>query len=214
MRILTTEMQYRVRQGASAVGAAIVVTLGLCAAPAQAQDAVPALRASLMQIAMLTGSMVPQSMTLSTPMMTAAPISDADVALPAAPIAMQAPADASTNDVANASVAGSGTEAAAVASSDDTSANSSTSSSTNSSNDAVLSKVPLAAARIDDEQLGNQRGRNLQGGTMVKSPGMTLANGVTLWDELPGAVTPTPRPQQLSNGVNNVQVTRVTYTTR
>jgi hypothetical protein len=70
------------------------------------------------------------------------------------------------------------------------------------------------AARIDDEQLGNQRGRNLQGGTMVKSPGMTLANGVTLWDELPGAVTPTPRPQQLSNGVNNVQVTRVTYTTR
>lgn len=210
MRILTTEMQYRVRQGASAVGAAIVVTLGLCAAPAQAQDAVPALRASLMQIAMLTGSMVPQSMTLSTPMMTAAPISDADVALPAAPIAMQAPADASTNDVANVAATGSGTEAAAVASGDDTSTN----SSTNSNNDAVLSKVPLAAARIDDEQLGNQRGRNLQGGTMVKSPGMTLANGVTLWDELPGAVTPTPRPQQLSNGVNNVQVTRVTYTTR
>jgi len=202
MRILTTEMQYRVRQGASAMGAAIVVALGLCAAPAQAQDAVPALRAPLMQIAMLTGSMVPQSMTLSTPMMTAAPISDADVAVPAAPIAMQAPAAVSTNDVANASA----TEPAAVASSDD--------SSTNSSNDAVLSKVPLAAARIDDEQLGNQRGRNLQGGTMVKSPGMTLANGVTLWDELPGAVTPTPRPQQLSNGVNNVQVTRVTYTTR
>jgi hypothetical protein len=145
-------------------------------------------------------------MTLSTPMMTAAPISDADVAVPAAPIAMQAPAAVSTNDVANGSASESATEPAAVASSDD--------SSTNSSNDAVLSKVPLAAARIDDEQLGNQRGRNLQGGTMVKSPGMTLANGVTLWDELPGAVTPTPRPQQLSNGVNNVQVTRVTYTTR
>ncbi|WP_087688121.1 hypothetical protein [Pandoraea sp. PE-S2R-1] len=196
MRILTTEMQYRVRQGAGAMGAAIVVTLGLCAAPAQAQDAAPALRAPLMQIAMLTGSMVPPSasMTPVTAMMTATPVSDADVAVSAGPAteqtAMQAPAD----------------EPAAVASSDD--------SNTNSNNDAGLSKVPLAAARIDDEQLGNQRGRNLQGGTMVKSPGMTLANGVTLWDELPGAVTPTPRPQQLSNGVNNVQVMRVTYTTR
>ncbi|ALS62411.1 hypothetical protein [Pandoraea norimbergensis] len=196
MRILTTEMQYRVRQGAGAIGAAIVVTLGLCAAPAQAQDAAPALRAPLMQIAMLTGSMVPPSasMTPVTAMMTTTPISDADVAVSAGPAteqtAVQTPVD----------------ESAAVASSDD--------SNTNSSNDAGLSKVPLAAARIDDEQLGNQRGRNLQGGTMVKSPGMTLANGVTLWDELPGAVTPTPRPQQLSNGVNNVQVMRVTYTTR
>ncbi len=43
---------------------------------------------------------------------------------------------------------------------------------------------------------------------------MCIETGVTLWDELPGAVTPTPRPQQLSNGVNNVQVMRVTYTTR
>ncbi|VVE05768.1 hypothetical protein PIN31115_02359 [Pandoraea iniqua] len=196
MRILTTEMQYRVRQGAGAMGAAIVVTLGLCAAPAQAQEAAPALSASRMQIAMLTGSMVPPSaaMTSVMAMMTATPISDADVAVSAGPVteqtAVQAPAD----------------EPAAIAASDD--------SNTNSHNDAGLSKVPLAAARIDDEQLGNQRGRNLQGGSMVKSPGMTLANGVTLWDELPGAVTPTPRPQQLSNGVNNVQVTRVTYTTR
>jgi hypothetical protein len=184
MRILTTEMQYRVRQGAGALSAAIVVTLGLCAAPAQAQDVS---RSPLMHVAMLTGSMVPAS--LGTTVLPAMPISDADAGIvapveAAMPVAAQAPAD----------------QAPAVASTDDSG--------------SVASGMPLAAARIDDEQLGSQRGRNLQGGAMVKSPGMALANGVTLWDELPGAVTPTPRPQQLSNGVGNVQVTRVTYTTR
>lgn len=77
----------------------------------------------------------------------------------------------------------------------------------------VIGNMPLAAARVDDEQLGSQRGRNMEGGT-IKSPGMMLTSRVTLWDELPGAVTPTPRPQQLSNGVNNVQVMSVTYSTR
>ncbi|UVA81471.1 hypothetical protein [Pandoraea commovens] len=182
MRILTTEMQYRVRHGAGALSAAIVVALGLCAAPAQAQDNIS--RSPLMQLAMLTGSMVPASFT--TPSMLAAPISDADAAI-AAPVA-----DAT-------SVAPE--QAPAVAGNDD-------------SQTIGASNMPLAAARIDDEQLGSQRGRNLQGAAMVKSPGMALANGVTLWDELPGGITPTPRPQQLSNGVGNVQVTRVTYTTR
>lgn len=178
MRILTTEMQYRVRQGASALSAAIVVTLGLCAVPAQAQDVS---RSTLMHVAMLTGSMMPTSFGATT--LPAMPISDADASI-VPPVAVQTPAD----------------EAPAVVSREDT------------GNDA--DGMPLAAARIDDEQLGTQRGRNLQGAAMVRSPGMALANGVTLWDELPGAVTPTPRPQQLSNGVNNVQVTRVTYTTR
>ncbi|MDR3399578.1 MAG: hypothetical protein P4M06_18690 [Pandoraea sp.] len=191
MRILTTEMQYRVRQSASALSAAIVVTLGLCAAPAQAQDVS---RSPLMHVAMLTGSMVPAS--FGTTALPAMPISDADAGIvapveAAMPVAAQAPAD----------------EAPAIASTDD-------SSSAADGKRLGDSGMPLAAARIDDEQLGTQRGRNLQGGAMVKSPGMALANGVTLWDELPGAVTPTPRPQQLSNGVNNVQVTRVTYTTR
>ncbi|AKC70363.1 hypothetical protein [Pandoraea oxalativorans] len=180
MRILTTEMQYRVRHGAGALSAAIVVALGLCAAPAQAQDNIS--RSPLMQLAMLTGSMVPASfMTTSLP---TASISDADVAV-AAPVA-----DAVVPE-----------QAPAVAGNDD-------------SRTVGASGMPLAAARIDDEQLGSQRGRNLQGAAMVKSPGMALANGVTLWDELPGGITPTPRPQQLSNGVGNVQVTRVTYTTR
>lgn len=180
MRILTTEMQYRVRQGAGALSAAIVVALGLCAAPAQAQDNIS--RSPLMQLAMLTGSMVPASFT--TLSMPATPISDADAAV-AAPVAdtvvsEQVPAVAGNDDGQTVGASG----------------------------------MPLAAARIDDEQLGSQRGRNLQGAAMVKSPGMALANGVTLWDELPGGITPTPRPQQLSNGVGNVQVTRVTYTTR
>lgn len=185
MRILTTEMQYRVRQSASALSAAIVVTLGLCAAPAQAQDVS---RSPLMHLAMLTGSMVPTSFGATA--LPAMPISDADAVI-VTPVAAQTPAD----------------ETPAVASRDD---------SGNAADSQRLgdSGMPLAAARIDDEQLGSQRGRNLQGGAMVKSPGMALANGVTLWDELPGAVTPTPRPQQLSNGVNNLQVTRVTYTTR
>ncbi|AVF40473.1 hypothetical protein [Pandoraea apista] len=178
MRILTNEMQYRVRQGVSALSAAIVVTLGLCAVPAQAQDVS---RSPLMHLAMLTGSMMPAS--FGTTALPVTSISDADGSvLP--PVAAQAPAD----------------ETPAIANRDE-------------GNGASDSGMPLAA-RIDDEQLGSQRGRNLQGGAMVKSPGMALANGVTLWDELPGAVTPTPRPQQLSNGVNNLQVTRVTYTTR
>ncbi|AKM31944.1 hypothetical protein AB870_20295 [Pandoraea faecigallinarum] len=175
MRILTTDMQYRARQGAGAVSAAIVVALALCAAPAQAHDFS---RSPFMQVAMLTGSMVPASFT--TPMLPAAPISDADVAVDVAP------ATGSVSTVADGS----------------------------DSQTVRASGMPLAAARIDDEQLGSQRGRNLQGAAMVKSPGMALANGVTLWDELPGGITPTPRPQQLSNGVGNVQVTRVTYTTR
>lgn len=185
MRILTTEMQYRVRQSASALSAAVVVALGLCAVPAHAQDVS---RSPLMHVAMLTGSMVPAS--FGTPVRPLMSISDADATI-VAPVAAQPSAD----------------EAAAVASRDD---------SGNVADGKRMDEagMPLAAARIDDEQLGSQRGRNLQGGAMVKSPGMALASGVTLWDELPGAVTPTPRPQQLSNGVNNIQVTRVTYTTR
>ncbi|VVD81540.1 hypothetical protein PHO31112_01128 [Pandoraea horticolens] len=183
MRILTTEMQYHVRQSVSVLSAVVVVTLGLCAVPAHAQDVS---RSPLMHVAMLTGSMVPAS--FGTTVRPVTPVSDADAVTP---VAAQPPVD----------------EAAAVASSDD---------SGNVADGKRMSEagMPLAAARIDDEQLGSQRGRNLQGGAMVNSPGMALANGVTLWDELPGAVTPTPRPQQLSNGVNNVQVTRVIYTTR
>lgn len=186
MRILTTEIQYRVRQSAGALSAAIAVTLGLCAAPVQAQDVS---RSPLMQVAMLTGSMVPATFVMPT--LPAAQISDADVAIvgpvaEAAPLAEPAPAVASSDDA----------------------------NKTDNSQTIGASGMPLAAARIDDEQLGTQRGRNLQGAAMVKSPGMNLANGVTLWDELPGGVTPTPRPQQLSNGVGNVQVTRVTYSTR
>ncbi|ODP30670.1 hypothetical protein [Pandoraea sp. ISTKB] len=188
MRILTTEMQYRVRQGASALSAAVVVTLGLCAAPAQAQDVS---RAAFMQVAMLTGSMVPAS--FSTPTLPAAQISDADVGL-VMPTASVAP-------VSDSAAAPAAEQTPVVAGNDD-------------SQSVGASGMPLAAARIDDEQLGSQRGRNLQGAAMVKSPGMALANGVTLWDELPGGIAPTPRPQQLSNGVGNVQVTRVTYTTR
>ncbi|GAB3628218.1 hypothetical protein PTE30175_01954 [Pandoraea terrae] len=71
--------------------------------------------------------------------------------------------------------------------------------------------VATSVARIDDSSLGNERGRNAQGMTLTV-PGMA-ANGVTLWDELPSSGVPLPRPQQLSNG-SNVQVTRVTYTTR
>ncbi|VVD89446.1 hypothetical protein [Pandoraea anhela] len=174
MRILTTEMQSRVRHGASALSAAIAVTLGLCAAPAQAQDIS---RAAFMQVAMLTGSMVPASFTTLT--LPSAQRVDADVAI-VSPEIEPSPAVADNGDSQTLGASG----------------------------------MPLAAARIDDEQLGSQRGRNLQGAAMVKSPGMALANGVTLWDELPGGITPTPRPQQLSNGVGNVQVTRVTYTTR
>lgn len=186
MRILTTEMQYRVRQGAGALSAAIAVALGLCAAPAQAQDIS---RSPLMQVAMLTGSMVPASFT--TPTLPAAQLSDTDVAI-VTPAAEVAPAADQTPAVASSDEANKADDRQTIG----------------------ASGVPLAAARIDDEQLGSQRGRNLQGAAMVKSPGMALANGVTLWDELPGAVTPTPRPQQLSNGVGNVQVTRVTYSTR
>lgn len=180
MRILTTEIQFRVRKSAGALSAAIAVTLGLCAAQAQAQDFS---RTPLVQVAMLTGSMVPASFT--TPMVPTAQISDADVAVPtpvadAASVVEQTPAVASNDDGQTIGASG----------------------------------MPLAAARIDDEQLGSQRGRNLQGTAMVRSPGMALANGVTLWDELPGSIAPTPRPQQLSSGVGNVQVTRVTYTTR
>ncbi|VVE68603.1 hypothetical protein PCA31118_02962 [Pandoraea captiosa] len=182
MRILTTEMQYRVRQGAGALSAVVVVTLGLCAAPAQAQDLS---RSPFMQVAMLTGSMVPAS--FKTPMLPSAPISDADVAT----VAVTPVADAASSATATDEIAENG-----------------------DSQTIGASGMPLAAARIDDEQLGSQRGRNLQGAAMVKSPGMALANGVTLWDELPGGIAPTPRPQQVSYGVGNVQVTRVTYTTR
>lgn len=183
MRILTTEMQLRVRQSAGALGAAVAVALGLCAAQAQAQEVS---RSPFMQVAMLTGAMVPT--TFTTTALPPASIYDADVAIPA-PLAAQLPQG----------------DAQAMAASHDAAAE--------AAGNAPVTGMPLAAARVDDEQLGNQRGRNM-GGTMVKSPGMALANGVTLWDELPGAVTPMPRPQQLSNGVNNVQVTRVTYTTR
>lgn len=183
MRILTTEMQYRVRQSAGALGATVAVMLGLCAAQAQAQEVT---RSPLVQVAMLTGSMVPATFAPSA--LPGATISDADVAIPA-PVAVQVPEDVAP---------------ATAASNDDTNTD---------SKDRGVSGMPMAAARVDDEQLGSQRGRNM-GGAMVKSPGMALANGVTLWDELPGGVAPTPRPQQLSNGVNNVQVTRVTYTTR
>jgi hypothetical protein len=192
MRILTTDMQYRVRQGAGALTAAVVVTFGLCAAPAQAQEVLPAVRAPFMQLAMLTGSTMPGAAVALTPTMS---ISDAETAVVAAPVAVQVPdegASAAANTASPAGTDGGNTPAS-----------------------AEVPGVPLAAARIDDEQLRSQRGRNLlPGGAMLKSPGMSLANGVTLWDEMPGAVTPTPRPQQLSNGVNNVQVTRVTYTTR
>lgn len=184
MRILTTEMQVRVRQSAGALGAAVAVALGLCAAQAQAQEVS---RSPFVQVAMLTGAMVPT--TFTTPVLPRASIYDADVAIPA-PLATQLPQG----------------DAQDVAATNDESADA-------TSNAPAVTGMPLAAARVDDEQLGNQRGRNM-GGTMVKSPGMALANGVTLWDELPGAVTPMPRPQQLSSGVNNVQVTRVTYTTR
>jgi hypothetical protein len=191
MRILTTDIQYRVRQGAGALAAAVAVTFGLCAAPAQAHEFS---RSPLMHVAMLTGSMVPTSFSTTLPAMR---VSDADAAM-VAPISDLMPVAARTTE-------------------DDASAAPSTSEATPdvaSNQDIGVTGVPLAAARIDDEQLGSQRGRNLQGGAMVQSPGMVLANGVTLWDELPGAVTPMPRPQQLSSGVNNVQVTRVTYSTR
>lgn len=184
MRILTTERQVRVRQSAGALGAAVAVALGLCAAQAQAQEVS---RSPFVQVAMLTGAMVPT--TFTTTALPRASIYDADVAIPA-PLATQLPQG----------------DAQDVAATNDESAEAASSA-------PAVTGMPLAAARVDDEQLGNQRGRNM-GGTMVKSPGMALANGVTLWDELPGAVTPMPRPQQLSNGVNNVQVTRVTYTTR
>lgn len=190
MRIHTTDIQYRVRQGAGALAAAIAATFGLCAAPAQAHEFS---RSPLMHVAMLTGSMVPTSFSTTLPAMRAA---DADAAM-VAPVSDQVPVAAGTTT----------DEAPAVAGVDDT-------SSIASVPDVGVTGMPLAAARIDDAQLGSQRGRNLQGGAMVQSPGMMLANGVTLWDELPGAVTPMPRPQQLSSGVNNVQVTRVTYSTR
>ncbi|WP_287495905.1 hypothetical protein [Pandoraea sp. CB10b_02] len=205
MRILTTDLQYRVRQGAGALAAAVAVTFGLCAAPAQAQEVVPAVRAPFMQLAMLTGSAMPgapmgatSSMlpTSSMSSMSSASMSDAQAALVIvdAPVALQVTPDDVSAAANIASPAGVDDKEPLAA--------------------AGVAGVPFAAARIDDEQLRSQRGRNLQGGMMLKSPGMSLANGVTLWDELPGAVTPTPRPQQLSNGVNNVQVTRVTYTTR
>ncbi|AJC21983.1 hypothetical protein [Pandoraea pulmonicola] len=191
MRILTTDMQYRVRQGAGALAAAVLVTFGLCAAPAQAQEVLPAVRAPFMQLAMLTGSTMPGAAVALTPTMS---ISDAETAVVAAPVAVQVPEEDTPAAANTASPAGT----------DDR----------NTPASAAVPGVPLAAARIDDEQLRSQRGRNLPDGTMLKSPGMSFANGVTLWDEMPGAVTPTPRPQQLSNGVNNVQVTRVIYTTR
>lgn len=190
MRILTTELNYRVRQSAGALGAAIAVTLGLCAAPAQAQDFS---RSPLLHVAMLTGSMVPASFATTLPPTR---VSDADAAM-VVPVA----------DVTSLAIQATLDEAPAVGSRDVT-------DNVAGLNDSAASGMPIAAARVDDEQLGSQRGRNLQGGAMVRSPGMVLANGVTLWDELPGAVAPTPRPQQLSNGVNNVQVMRVTYTTR
>ncbi|VVD90969.1 hypothetical protein [Pandoraea terrigena] len=185
MRILTTDIQYRVRQGAGALAAAIAMTFGLCATPAQAHEFS---RSPLMHVAMLTGSMVPASFSMTLPAMQ---VSDADAAM-VVPVAARTTVD----------------EAPAIAS------NPVDTTDVASGTDVYVTGVPVAAARIDDEQLGSQRGRNLQGGAMVQSPGMALANGVTLWDELPGVVTPMPRPQQLSSGVNNVQVTRVTYSTR
>lgn len=63
---------------------------------------------------------------------------------------------------------------------------------------------------LDDQQLGNERGKMATPTNVISMPGMTVANAVTLWDELPMSTSPAPRPQQFSSG-SNVQVMRVSY---
>lgn len=198
-KLTTTDKQHSVRLHVGVLGAALVLSLGVCTAPAMAQstaqtfaqESVSPMGNPVMQLAMLPGNMMQLANYVSPLSRTLVDTSDALAATPA------------SDD----------TQAAVIGAQDTPAADSA--QAVPQASELALGNLPLSAARIDDEQLGSQRGRNLQGGAMLRSPSLVaVANGVTLWDELPGAVVPTPRPQQVSNGVGNVQVMQVTYSTR